>query len=230
MKAKLARTLVGAGFASLLMPQAAALACSDRPGTPTNVSARVTSQNPPIIQVSWTNTATERVWWDVEMTDERGTIFPLPAGVGRGDQGKGLRVSNSYTVEPGVTRCFRIKARTEAKTEGCVSAIWSGRTCVTVPNPFHHGTETCKSGFVWRLARSNDLVCVTPQTRTDVARDNRLAAQRRQPGGGAFGPNTCKPGFVWREAFDGDTVCVPPDVRTKTKQDNALAAQRRVRG
>ena len=111
--------------------------CSDRPGTPTNVEAAPLNlgqdPSPDDIQVKWTNTATERVWWDVEITDEAGKVLELPAGVGRGDQGVGLQISNVFSVAPSTTRCFRVKARTEPNTEGCVSEQWSNRACATTP-------------------------------------------------------------------------------------------------
>jgi hypothetical protein len=115
-------------------------ACSDRPGTPTNVTARMTSESPPTVQVSWTNTASETVWWDVERTDASGRADPLPAGIGRGDTGKGLRISNSYSIPAGETRCFRVKARTARGTQGCVSAIWSNRACATSAKSATPGT------------------------------------------------------------------------------------------
>jgi hypothetical protein len=89
---------------------------------------------------------------------------------------------------------------------------------------------TCKSGFVWRVARASDLVCVTPESRARVAEENRTASSRIQPGGGASGPFTCLSGFVWREAFEGDLVCVTPEVRTLVQEENRLAASRRVGG
>jgi hypothetical protein len=87
--------------------------------------------------------------------------------------------------------------------------------------------QACKSGFVWRVARPNDLVCVTPESRSRVAEENRTASSRIVPGGGASGPFTCLSGFVWREAFDGDQVCVTPEVRTLVQTENQQAASRR---
>jgi hypothetical protein len=87
---------------------------------------------------------------------------------------------------------------------------------------------TCKAGFVWRVARPDDLVCVTPASRARVAEENRTAAERVQPGGGAYGPNTCRSGFVWREAFNGDGICVTPDIRTLVREENRLGPSRRV--
>lgn len=80
-------------------------------------------------------------------------------------------------------------------------------------------------GFVWREARQDDHVCVTPQSRRRVALENRLAASRRNPEG-AYGPETCVSGFVWREAYAGDTVCVTPSVRSLVKEENRQAEAR----
>jgi beta-lactam-binding protein with PASTA domain len=88
--------------------------------------------------------------------------------------------------------------------------------------------DACKPGFVWREAFEGDHVCVSAETRAQVQRDNGLANERRQPGGGAFGPDTCRQGFVWRDARQGDHVCVPPETRTQAAVDNAQAASRRL--
>src|SRR5947209_7186538 len=79
-------------------------------------------------------------------------------------------------------------------------------TLAQEPTPF--GQDTCRQGFVWREAVSNDHVCVSGQARDQARADNAHAAERRQPGGGASGPDTCKQGFVWREAIPSDHVCV----------------------
>jgi hypothetical protein len=84
----------------------------------------------------------------------------------------------------------------------------------------------CKQGYVQRRARHSDLVCVTPASRSRVAEENRSAAARVQPGGGAYGPHTCRSGFVWREAFASDLVCVIPQVRSLVRLENQLAASR----
>jgi hypothetical protein len=84
----------------------------------------------------------------------------------------------------------------------------------------------CAVGFVWRVARPSDLVCVTPDSRARIAEENRTAAARVQPGGGAYGPNTCRSGYVWREAFSGDLVCVTPQIRALVAQENQLGASR----
>ena len=85
---------------------------------------------------------------------------------------------------------------------------------------------TCAPGFVWRTARSDDLVCVMPASRDLVAQENRTAPQRWSPGG-AYGAATCITGFVWREAFVGDTVCVTPKRRADVQQENQIGAAHR---
>lgn len=87
-------------------------------------------------------------------------------------------------------------------------------------------TGACKPGYVWRLARPSDLVCVRPEVRTRTAQENAEAASRVDPAG-AYGPNTCVSGYVWRAAFDGDLVCVTPAVRDLVSQENAQAASLR---
>ncbi len=90
-------------------------------------------------------------------------------------------------------------------------------------------TASCKSGFVWRAARPEDLVCVTPEARDRTAQENAAAAGLVDPAG-AYGPNTCTSGYVWREAFDGDVVCVTTAVRDIVRQENAEAASHRAGG
>ena len=102
---------------------------------------------------------------------------------------------------------------------GSVSQPLVARNCASGPG-------TCAQGFVWREASPSDHVCVTPQVRQQTAADNRQAAARRQPGGGASGPDTCRQGFVWREAFANDHVCVTPQTRGRTAQDNRWAGVR----
>jgi hypothetical protein len=102
------------------------------------------------------------------------------------------------------------------------------------PDPRDHGgvgrgpsPDTCLPGYVWREARHDDLVCVTPEARDRTASENRRADERRQPGGGAYGPDTCRSGFVWREAYRGDVVCVTPEVRDLVREENRLGPSRR---
>lgn len=89
----------------------------------------------------------------------------------------------------------------------------------------HAADESCATGFVWRAARADDLVCVSPPSRDLVAEENRTAPQRWNPAGN-YGPATCTPTFVWREAFAGDTVCVTPQRRDDVRQENQLGPSR----
>jgi hypothetical protein len=84
------------------------------------------------------------------------------------------------------------------------------------PAPPAPHPATCKSGYVWRVARADDLVCVTPQSRARIALENRTAGERTLPGG------RCKSGFVWREAFYGDGVCVTPQIRALVREENRI--------
>jgi hypothetical protein len=101
-----------------------------------------------------------------------------------------------------------------------------GSRPVAKPPPPAKGSDVCASGYVWREARTQDHVCVTPASRARVAEENRTASQRWNPAG-AYGPKTCVQGYVWREAFEGDVVCVSPQRRAEVKKENQLAASRR---
>lgn len=84
--------------------------------------------------------------------------------------------------------------------------------------------QRCLVGYVWRVARPSDLVCVTGATRSQVAYDNSVAASRWY--NGPYGAHTCVSGYVWREAFAGDDVCVSTTQRSQAAADNAAAASR----
>jgi hypothetical protein len=102
----------------------------------------------------------------------------------------------------------------------------------------------CINGFVWRQVRSDDLVCVTPETRAQVRSDNAKARERvvpPSPGEIALrkiclpgvqcessAPRPCLSGFVWREAVAGDYVCVTPATRDQAKEDNRWERRRRM--
>jgi hypothetical protein len=192
---------------------------------------------------------------------------------------------NFDNLKPSTLYCFRVRARTEAGTQGCVSQLWSNWECgwthavapappksqENIPIPSHSESQSpgtvspgrvlqrapagptplpqnprspsepilsqrpsavlpttkasvCKSGYVWRAARPEDLVCVMPESRTRIAEENRTAVQRVQPGAA---PN-CRSGYVWREAFNGDLVCVTPQVRALVREENQLGTSRRI--
>jgi hypothetical protein len=113
--------------------------CGDRPGTPDMVHAEARDATDAEgrrireIVFSWRNTARhgEQVWWDIEMKDGAGRVIPQRAGSGRPSSMYHDRLFNAFLVGPRTTRCFRIKARTGAGTQGCVSQSWSAEVCAT---------------------------------------------------------------------------------------------------
>ena len=96
------------------------------------------------------------------------------------------------------------------------------------------GKNTCKPGFVWRLATSNDLVCVGVWTRRQTRIQNMTAASHQhrvlRPIGGHHPRPTarfaCNAGYVTRNAAPGDNVCVLPSVIRDVTAENAKAEER----
>jgi len=104
----------------------------------------------------------------------------------------------------------------------------------------------CISGYVWRQAGPNDLVCVTPAVRAQTAAENRdwpthVVSQTvttcatyicRMNGGHTASvlpqKYPCRIGFVYREAFAGDYVCVTPAAHAQALSDNQYELVRRV--
>lgn len=85
---------------------------------------------------------------------------------------------------------------------------------------------SCYPGFVYRLARPTDKLCVSPESRNQAQADNAAAASRRVVA--TNGPDTCKSGFIFRAAFTNDHVCVTQAVRIQAAADNAAAASRKL--
>src|SRR6516225_6440243 len=65
-----------------------------------------------------------------------------------------------------------------------IAVAFAGSVVFGIPLVSPAAAQTCKSGFVWRVARPSDLVCVTPESRERVREENATASQRVQPGGG----------------------------------------------
>jgi hypothetical protein len=82
--------VIATNLSTALALASANAACSDRPGTPTNVNVFPLPNSQ--LQVRWTNTAgnDETVWWDVEMT-AGSVVVPQPAGIGRGTRATACR-------------------------------------------------------------------------------------------------------------------------------------------
>ncbi|WP_219466065.1 hypothetical protein [Nonomuraea rhizosphaerae] len=102
----------------------------------------------------------------------------------------------------------------------------SAASATTTTSAADPGPETCRQGYVWRVSRPSDLVCVAPGTRDQVAADN--AARFSRWTNGAYGPHTCKVPYVWRNAYSGDDVCVVNSQRTLAASDNAAGNARKV--
>jgi len=85
---------------------------------------------------------------------------------------------------------------------------------------------SCLPGYVYRLARPADKICVPPASRNQAQADNSAAASRRAVA--TNGPDTCKAGYVFRLAFNNDHVCVTQAVRNQVQADNAAAASRKL--
>ena len=126
-----------AALSALATASAANAACSDRPGTPNRVKAEPFAHSPrDTILFTWFDTtrASERVWHDIEVTDGKGRLVQSLTGVGIGAMSGGGKQQSEKQfsgLAPNTTRCFRIRARDEAGTKGCVSKIWSARVCAT---------------------------------------------------------------------------------------------------
>ena len=103
-------------------------------------------------------------------------------------------------------------------TASCLPAS----VAVIAPPPPPSGT--CKDGYVFRLIKPSDKVCVPPSSKAQAGADNGAEASRLCTA--TYGPDTCAQGYVWREAFSGDTVCVIPATRSQAAADNAAAPSR----
>jgi hypothetical protein len=148
-----------------------------------------------------------------------------------GEEKQVRNTSGSFTlknVKPNSIYRIKVQACKSRFLASSQCSSWLEIPFTTAAAPKPYGVDTCNQGYVWREAQPDDRVCVTPAVRTQTRNENNLAAQRREPKGGAYGPNTCKQGYVWREATANDPVCVTPQVRAQAADDNKRAGERRV--
>lgn len=150
-----------AGLSLLAAAGAAHAACFTRPGTPNRTQAElVRGKERDTIRFSWFDTtrADERVWHDIEVTDGTGRVVRSLTGVGNGAMSGKSQGSREFgDLAPRTTRCFRIKARSEQGTNGCVSRNWSARVCATtagVPAPPPRG---CTLTGTHHFIQSNNI-------------------------------------------------------------------------
>jgi hypothetical protein len=132
---------------SLAAPPAGA--CTDRPGTPVHIGAEPLS--PTAIRfkfrITTRNTELNR-FYDLQVEEvtppEPGQQLPtrvkvrdLPGIRANGPAHLGFGGIDHFDIpglKPGKEHCVRVRARTEAGTQGCVSALWSGQACTkTLP-------------------------------------------------------------------------------------------------
>jgi hypothetical protein len=135
-----------------------------------------------------------------------------------------IRDSYSFNSGPGITGTYSVQSCTRGFLSSSTCRDWATFRWTSSSNPTK---DLCKLGYVWREAQLDDRVCVTPAVRSQSRNENTLAASRREPNGGPYGPDTCKQGYVWREATPSDRVCVTPQVRSQAANDNNSASSRR---
>jgi hypothetical protein len=135
-----------------------------------------------------------------------------------------IPVSSLVTVTVAATEATAPAATVTIAPDATATATVVLPTDVPTDTPLASGS--CFAGFVYRLARPTDKICVPPESRNQAQADNAAAASRRVVA--TNGPNTCKSGFVFRAAFTNDQVCVTQAVHNQAAADNAAAASRKL--
>jgi hypothetical protein len=131
MYGKCARSLPIALTLASVVAATAARAC-DRPGTPNEVGARPFSATE--LDFGWTpRTHDNEMYYDIAIRD--GNLQDIGrdlTGTGPMSGQYGIGIFRRYgSFQPNTKYCFRIRARTESGTKGCVSEIWSAWACAT---------------------------------------------------------------------------------------------------
>jgi hypothetical protein len=137
---------------------------ANRPGTPTGVRAWAqdpTATRPPSIRVQWTNTATEGVCFEFNVT-----LNGAPTNLDAGCVNHGLGASDYVfeNLQPDATYCFQVRARDwngGDPQDGLVSDLWSAAACATTaqdvpPAPlFHPGSTTVQTNLLDPAAQTS---------------------------------------------------------------------------
>lgn len=112
--------------------------CGDRPATPDITRAEPVRDflKRPALQFHWRNTSrgNEKLYWDFEARDDSGKIVRSQTGaaVSPMTPARHFMFSKLFTfAKEGTQYCIRVRARTEASREGCVSEQWSAPACAT---------------------------------------------------------------------------------------------------
>ena len=136
-----------------------------------------------------------------------------------------------FTIRDDIVERIKEKPREVDKVSNIPGADQYATGVDTVSNKSYDrlsaGRANCKSGYVWRVIRPDDFVCVTPEARALAAQENAEGPDHVDLNG-AYGPNTCISGYVWRNAFEGDLVCVAPDANARVAVENRRGPLRTV--
>ena len=129
------------------------------------------------------------------------------------------------TLKPGTACSIRLKftpsAAGDREAEVTVR-FGSGSTVVELVGKGVDGANGCRDGFEPRRATESDTVCVTPDEKEAVLRQNQAHQDEHRDRGDGY----CVDGFVWREATSEDHICVTPAERTEAAQQNAQNSER----
>jgi len=133
----LSAVLAVAALSSALAASTAHADCGNRPGTPNEVKAEPLAGA--TIRLSWRNTTSRAhegkhtIYFDISVRDGRGNMVGLDkTGHGPFSVTYGSRSHLDFTgLSVPSTFCFRMRARTEGGTKGCVSQIFSAQVCAT---------------------------------------------------------------------------------------------------
>ena len=110
----------------------AAASCGSRPGTPNEV--QIDSDGSDRLAFGFrARTHDNKMWYDISIRDgQMRDIGRDLTGWGPNVGCFGCGIKHVFDgLQPNTRYCFRVRARTEAGTQGCVSENWSGWACAT---------------------------------------------------------------------------------------------------
>ena len=119
-----------------------------------------------------------------------------------------LVTGGTSTIQPSPTS-------THTQTKQPTLTLTSTLTSTPLPP-----SGTCKDGYVHRLIKPNDKVCVSPVSKAQADADNKAAKSRKILAVllEAYGENACASGYVWRNAYSGDVACVDSGTRIRYRR------------
>lgn len=125
---------------TMLAPFAAQASCSDRPGTPDQVTAEPLSAT--AVRLHWRNTTSKAggsddMWFDIYVLNDRNQPIGKNITGGAGQRGVGYHQMSSVDInglQPDVEYRFQMRARTGAGTAGCVSGQPSNMAATRTPS------------------------------------------------------------------------------------------------